>query len=391
MTQHITDPTNPTDPTNTTGGTESASGADLTVIMTGAGAPGASGIVRSLRSTDERDIYIVGVDMNEEAYGFALVDEAYTVPPGDDDDYISRMADIAQWESADAILPLTTAEIEPLAANRETFDATVMVSESEALSVANDKAKLYEFLGDEGFESAPTYRRVGDEEAFVDAVEALGYPEQPVCFKPPVASGMRGFRVLDDRTDRLTRLLDEKPDTAVTTLEEVLPVLSSADSFPELAVMEYLPGEEYSVDVLAMDGEVGPVVPRSRARTRAGISFEGVVERRQELIDEAAAICRDLGLAYNVNVQFKYDADGDPKVIEINPRVSGTIIMCVGAGANMPYLGVKYALGESIPAVDIDWGTRMVRYWQELFRSPDGRAFHVGSETETRPQQSHPQ
>jgi len=391
MTQHITDPTDPTDPTNTTGGTESASGADLTVIMTGAGAPGASGIVRSLRSTDERDIYIVGVDMNEEAYGFALVDEAYTVPPGDDDDYISRMADIAQWESADVILPLTTAEIEPLAVNRETFDATVMVSEYEALSVANDKAKLYEFLGDEGFESAPTYRRVGDEEAFVDAVEALGYPEQPVCFKPPVASGMRGFRVLDDRTDRLTRLLDEKPDTAVTTLEEVLPVLSSADSFPELAVMEYLPGEEYSVDVLAMDGEVGPVVPRSRARTRAGISFEGVVERRQELIDEAAAICRDLGLAYNVNVQFKYDADGDPKVIEINPRVSGTIIMCVGAGANMPYLGVKYALGESIPAVDIDWGTRMVRYWQELFRSPDGRAFHVGPETETRLQQSHPQ
>lgn len=397
MTQHITDSTNSadstnsTDPTNPTDSAESTSGADLTVIMTGAGAPGASGIVRSLRSTDERDIYIVGVDMDEEAYGFALVDETYTVPPGDDDGYISRMADIAQWEDADVILPLTTAEIEPLAANRETFDATVMVSESEALSVANNKAKLYEFLVDEGFDSAPAYHRVDDEEAFVDAVEALGYPERPVCFKPPVASGMRGFRVLDDRTDRLTRLLEEKPDTAVTTLDEVLPVLSSADSFPELAVMEYLPGEEYSVDVLAMDGEVGPVVPRSRARTRAGISFEGVVEQRQELIDEAAAICRELGLAYNVNVQFKYDADGDPKVIEINPRVSGTIIMCVGAGANMPYLGVKYALGESIPTVEIDWGTRMVRYWQELFRSPDGRTFHVGSETETRPRQTHPQ
>jgi carbamoyl-phosphate synthase large subunit len=355
---------------------------ELTVLMTGAGAPGASGIVRSLRATDERDIRIVGVDMNSEAYGFALVDERYVVPAGDDEAYIPRMAEIADRVEADVILPLTTAEIEPLAANRETFEATVMVSDPDALDVANDKGKLYGFLAEAGFESAPAYHRVDTEDGFVDAVEKLGYPDRPVCFKPPVASGMRGFRVLDERTDRLTRLLEEKPDTAVTTLEEVLPILSSAEAFPELAVMEYLPGEEYSVDVLAMDDSVGPVVPRSRSRTRAGITFEGTVEQREDLIAEAADISRNLGLEYNVNIQFRYDADGEPKVIEINPRVAGTIIMCVGAGANMPYLGVKHALGESLPAVDIEWGTHMVRYWQELFRSPDGRTFHVDSDPE---------
>ena len=364
---------------------ESDATSDLTVLMTGAGAPGASGIIRSLRATDERHIEIVGVDMDEEAYGFALVDDSYTVPAGGADGYIDRMLDIAEWESVDVVLPLTTDEIEPLAANRDAFDAAVMVSDPGPLSVANDKGKLYEFLADEGFASAPAYRRVDTREAFVEAVEALGYPEKPVCFKPPVSSGMRGFRVLDERTDGLTRLLEEKPDTAVTTLPDVLPVLSSAESFPELAVMEYLPGDEYSVDVLAMGEAVGPVIPRSRARTRAGISFEGVVEQREDLIDEAGAICRGLGLEYNVNVQFKYDADGVPKVIEINPRVAGTIVMCVGAGVNMPYLGVKHALGEEIPPVDVQWGTRMVRYWQELFRSPDGRAYHVGEESIDQP------
>ena len=358
---------------------------NLTVVITGAGAPGASGIVRSLRATDERQIKIVGVDMDEAAYGFALVDESYTAPAGGADGYIDRMLDIAQWESADVILPLTTDEIEPLAAAREAFDAAVMVSDPLPLSMANDKGKLYEYLAAEGFSSAPTYRRVDTQAEFLEAVEALGYPDVPVCFKPPVASGMRGFRVLDERTDRLTRLLEEKPDTAVTTLSEVLPVLSSAESFPELAVMEYLPGEEYSVDVLAMGDEVGPVIPRSRARTRAGISFEGAVEQRTDLINEAAAICRRLGLEYNVNVQFKYDADGTAKVIEINPRVAGTIVMCVGAGVNMPYLGVKHALGETIPPVDVRWGTQMVRYWQELFRSPDGRAYHIGEESLARP------
>lgn len=361
-------------------------GADVTVLMTGAGAPGAWGIIRSLRATEERSVRIIGVDMDPDAYGFALVDGYYTVPPGDDPSYVPRIADIARTEDVDVVLPLTTDELEPLATERDAIPANVMVSERDPLATANDKGKLYRFLGENGFDSTPAYRRVDTESAFVDAVESLGYPDQPVCFKPPVASGMRGFRVLETGTDRLTRLLEQKPGTAVTTLAEVLPVLSSADSFPELAVMEYLPGEEYSVDVLAMDDSVGPVIPRTRSRTRAGITFQGTVEENETLIEEASGICRALGLEYNINLQFKYDADGNPKLIEINPRVSGTIIMCVGAGANLPYLGVKHSLGETVPPVDVQWGTRMTRYWKEVFRSPDGRTFHVEPDTTGRRQ-----
>jgi len=353
----------------------------ITVLMTGAGAPGASGIIRSLRRWDGFSARIVGVDMDPSAYGFALVEEGYTVPAGDDEGYISQMEAIAEEEAPDVILPLTTAELQPLARNRERFDATVMVSAVEPLAVANNKAALYQFLEAEGFESAPEFRVVGTEAGFVDAVKTLGYPEQPVCFKPPVASGMRGFRVLDQAADRLRRLLSEKPGTAVTTLSEIRPVLSSADSFPELVVMEHLPGQEYSVDVLATPEGVHPVVPRTREQTRAGITFRGKVERAETLIEEAKGICRELGVEYNANLQFKYDASGTPKLIEINPRVAGTIIMCTGAGANMPALGVTSALGKAVPAVDVEWGTRMNRYWTELFRDPDGSTFHVGPDT----------
>lgn len=350
---------------------------DVTVLMTGAGAPGASGILTSLRRAGEYDVTVVGVDMNPDAYGFALVDESHTVPAGDDEAYVPRMRDVASAAGADVVLPLTTPELQPLAEHRDSFEATVMVSEPDRLAIANDKGRLYEFLADAGLDAAPRFRRVETLAGLADAVADFGYPEEPVCFKPPVASGRRGFRVLDARADRPERLLTEKPDSAVTTLEDVRAVLEEAEAFPELVVMEYLPGEEFSVDALGMGETVGPVVPRSRERTRAGISFEGTVQKRPELIDATRDICERLGLEYNVNVQFRYDGEGTPKVIEINPRVSGTVVMCVGAGANLPHLALRYALGDSVPAVDVEWGTRMVRYWQEAFQTPDGTTFHL--------------
>lgn len=349
----------------------------VTVLLTGAGAPGASGIIRSLRLPRDRTLRLVGVDMDPDAYGFTLTDAADTVPAGTDNDYVPRIRDIVSTEDVDVVLPLTTAELLPLARDRDTIDAEVMVSARDALAVANDKAKLYEFLTAEGFASAPTFYKVETRSEFVEAVRALGYPGEPVCFKPPVASGMRGFRVLEEGGDRLERLLGDKPDSTITTLDDILPVLSSAETFPPLVVMEYLPGTEYSVDVLCRESEVAPVIPRSRATTRAGITFAGTVTQDTQLIEQARAICDELNLRYNVNLQFKLDAEGTPKLIEINPRVSGTIIMCVGAGANLPYLGVTHALGESVPDPEIAWGTEMVRYWQEVFRSPQGDAFHV--------------
>jgi len=349
----------------------------VTVLMTGAGAPGASGVARSLYTNGERPVRVVGVDMDPDAYGFSLVDTGYTVPGGDEAGYVERMLEVAAEEAVDVVLPLTTAELSPLAGARDRFDATVAVSAPDALATANDKGALYSMLADEGFDCAPAFRRVDTESGLVAACEALGYPDRPVCFKRPVASGMRGFRVLDPDADRLTRLLEQKPDAAVTTLEEVRPVLAGADRFPELVVMEYLPGREYSVDVLAQGDTAAPVIPRTRARTRAGISFEGVVEENDELRAAARGVCRRLGLEYNVNLQFRYNAAGEPRLIEINPRVSGTIVACVGAGANMPYYAVNYALGDPVPEPDVEWGTRMVRYWQELFHGPEGETYHV--------------
>jgi carbamoyl-phosphate synthase large subunit len=155
----------------------------------------------------------------------------------------------------------------------------------------------------------------------------------------------------------------------------MISVLEKAVSFPELVVSEYLPGQEYSVDLLVKNGEPLVVVSRRRDVTRLGISIIGTVEDNEEVVKVAKDTVRSLHLNYNINIQLKYSTDRIPKVIEINPRVSGTIVMCTGSGVNLPYLATKLALGEEIPKVTPRYGTRMLRYYEEIFISDKGQSY----------------
>ena len=57
----------------------------INVLLTGAGAPGAPSIIKCLRRNGEREIRLIGVDMNEKSNGRRLVDKFYQVPPARDE------------------------------------------------------------------------------------------------------------------------------------------------------------------------------------------------------------------------------------------------------------------------------------------------------------------
>lgn len=352
---------------------------DIRVIVTAAGAPGAPGIMKSLRLNGERKVEIVGTDMDSNAVGLFMAEKGHVVPAGTHQDFIPTMLDLAKREQVDVILPLATYELMSFSENVQRFEeigVRIPISEPEALRIANDKGLLYDFVRERSLPS-PDSEMVSSFEGFEKAVRRLGYPEEPVCFKPRIGKGSRGFRVLDPRIDKYDLLMNYKPTHTVSTLEEISSVLSKADPFPQLVVMEHLPGVEYSVDLLLKDGKPLVVLPRPREITKLGISFMGRIEKNPELEELASRIAGEIGLEYNINMQFKHSSDGIPKIIEINPRVSGTIVMCTGAGVNLPYLGVKLALGEEIPTIEPKYDTRMIRYWGEIFIDKDGHSYSL--------------
>lgn len=350
---------------------------DITVLITGAGAPGAPGIIKSLRLIDERKIHINGVDMNEDSVGFSMVDKGYLVTPAADEKFIYEMLTICQKEKVDVVIPLVTRELMKFALNKSKFEeigTTVSISEPQNLEIANNKYLLLEHCSKEGI-PVPLFIKANNYSEFEDAVFKLGYPDNNVCFKPPVSNGLRGFRILTKEIDRLDLLINQKPMNTITTLEEIAPVLKNTREFPELIVMEYLPGKEYSVDVLANKGEAIVVIPRLRENIKMGISFVGITKKNEKIIKASQKVVKTLNLSGNIGLQFKEDKNGVPKIIESNPRVQGTIVLCTAAGANLVYLAVKLALGEEVTPPPVKWETKMIRYWDEVYYDQNGHAF----------------
>jgi carbamoyl-phosphate synthase large subunit len=263
-----------------------------------------------------------------------------------------------------------TRELIPLAAHQTQFDAAgtkLPVSAVESLNIANNKSKLYQFLEWRGIDH-PEYRVVETLDQFRSAVDELGFPGKRVCFKPSESNGSRGFRVIANDIDEHQLLFNEKPGSVFLSFQEAVRILSIRP-FPQLLVSEYLPGEEYSVDCLANHGEAILVVPRRRIKMVNGVSVEGEFVEVTEIIAYCTRLIKELKLHGNIGMQLKQSDKGKFLLIEINPRVQGTISSALGAGINLPTLAIKQELGLPIETGElvVKWGTKFSRYWNEVF------------------------
>jgi len=337
----------------------------LSLLVTGVGAPGIRGTLYALRhNPDGWPVRIIGVDIHQDNAGALLVDKFYRVPEPEKRDYVEALVDISKREQVVAVLPQTTREIAALSTALVAIEKEgirVMVSDARAIAAANNKSVVMEVFRWLGLPTAACQLTRGESE-LVGAVRRFGYPELPVVVKPPVLNGMRGVRVIVAEPWDVRRFLSEKPQGLEIPLEELIGILRRGE-WPELLVMEYLPGDEYTVDAFC-GSRFAIAVPRKRMSVRSGITFHSRTELREDLSEYALSAGRELGLRYVFGFQFKLDAAGIPKVLECNPRIQGTMVASVFSGANVVWFGVREVIGDPIDGLSEPLQvSEFLRYW----------------------------
>ena len=351
----------------------------ITVMLTASGSQFAPGIIRCFKNNREREIRVIGGDMSNSPSNRYLVDAFYQIPPVSDPNYAKTIASICKKENVDVLFPQMSAELPVYLDNIELFNEIgtfVSMTKGHTLEIANNKLKLLEFMK---ANNIPTAQFVGVNsfDEFEKGLTYLGYPEKPVCVKVPTLSGSRGIRIIDAKKSRYQIFLHEKPSSLITTKEDMIQVLKEAEEFPQLLLMEYLSGDEYSIGVLADNGKVKYLAGRRNPVMVMSISQESIVEKNATAYEIATQLVEKLNLDGVIGMDFMFSQDGDIKIMEINPRIDATMSVFAAAGLNLPYLCVKQILGEELPEININYGTTLKRRYHEFFTNAQGEAIYL--------------
>ena len=99
-----------------------------TILLSASGSPGSARLIRALHENGEREVRIVGTDMNRHAIGAHLCDAFHVVPAGSDPSYPDAILELVERERVDVVLPQSSFDLPGLAAARTRFPVPVLVS-----------------------------------------------------------------------------------------------------------------------------------------------------------------------------------------------------------------------------------------------------------------------
>jgi carbamoyl-phosphate synthase large subunit len=310
----------------------------IRVLVTGAGGPAAVSVLKSLRA--DPSVTLIAADMDPWAAGLYLVPaaERALIPAGLAPGFAAALLERCVAMRVDIVIPTVDTELRPLAAARARYaeaGAELLLAPDRALELTLDKLALARCCAD--------VVRVPRTETLAAADSASW--QYPVIVKPRTGSGSRDISLVESAAE-----------------------LDAMGKSEDLLVQEYLPGQEYSIDVIAdSSGHVIAAVPRVREKVDSGVSVAGRTIRDHELEQFGTAVVRRTGLTYIANVQCRRDREDRPALLEVNPRAPGALPLTVASGVDMPRLALDALRGRKVPA-HVDFREiAMVRFLEECF------------------------
>ncbi|MBV9715548.1 MAG: ATP-grasp domain-containing protein [Solirubrobacterales bacterium] len=309
------------------------------VLITGMGGPAGISVLRGIA---EEPVDVYSADIDPFAAGLYLVapERRIMLPRGDSPRFVDAVMDACREHAIDVVVPTVDSELLPVAEARAAFEAAgvALVNPSaETLRMCLDKWALHQRC--DGVVRVPASVVVNGD---FDPASI----ELPAIVKPRSGSGSRDIHLVSSHDD-LERVARDGTNL----------------------VQEHLPGREHSLDVLARrDGRVLAVVPRERLKVDSGIAVTARVTRDEALESFGRTVAERIGLVGVGNVQVKETADGEPALLEVNPRFPGSMPLTIAAGVNMPALAVREALGQPMPDQPIEFRPlAMVRLLEDRF------------------------
>lgn len=261
-------------------------------------------INRALSQCKEVRLYSGGLEVSNHApYVYA---RHFVIPSIYSPTWIDDLNRIILEKEIDYIFPAYDDVIVALVKNQERIRARIVSSPLETCLITRSKSETYYYLSN----VLPT------PECY-ENIEVIN--EYPVFVKPDKGQGSQHTHIVKSREDLAHLRLKEK----------------------KYIITEYLPGDEYTVDCFS-DRDAGLLFcgGRIRIRTKSGISMNSRIFQSTMFEEYGRAISMRLKFHGAWFFQVKKDQKGVFKLLEVAPRIAGTMALYRVLGVNFPLLSI---------------------------------------------------
>lgn len=272
---------------------------------------------------------LYGVDISEDHPGSLIFDEVGVSPRANADNYLGWLKDYILTNKIDLLIPTSEAEILAISNNLSAIEPLCNVLINDAVLIKNslDKHETLKFLHAAGIK-VPTHGKVGVGD------KPMHYP---LIVKPQRGQGRKGLR-------------------KISTDSEFLEITEGH------VWQEYLApdDEEYTCAVFVSKALKSRILLLKRVLV-GGSTGRAIVVKNIEIEEYVKQIIAAWNVAGLYNIQLRLTEDG-PKLFEINPRVSSTVVFRDMLGFEDFKWWVLETLGMELPHYEeVCEGTKIYR------------------------------
>lgn len=265
-----------------------------------------------------KDIELFGASSVDDHGKLVYKNYINNVPFINDENFLDSINEIIKKNSIDIIFPAHDDVVLGLAKIKKDLACETINSPYETCDVCRSKSKTYDLFP----EISPKQYKMPS------AVKQF-----PVFLKPDAGQGSQGVVVANNMEELIFHVNENKA----------------------LIVLELLPGKEYTVDCFTdKNGKLLFTGMRERIRTRNGISVNS--KTRLSLDKSVLKMANDINKAMEFRgvwfFQVKLDVNNEFKLLEIAPRVAGTMCLYRNDGINFELLSIYDRLGYDVEVIN---------------------------------------
>lgn len=292
---------------------------------------------RSLKNIKTVELFgISSVESNAGKYYFKNYFEPFpfvTAPT-----FIEELNAFIEKHEIDVVIPANDDVVLTMARHADEINADLLTSSLATCEVSRNKVDTYKLFQNSDVVKVP----------YVYADGVVPEADLPVFVKPAVGQGSKGARPIKD----------------LDSLQEYI-----RESKGNFVVMEQLTGEEYTIDCYTdKNGELKFAGARVRNRTLNGISADTFPAYDEQFETIAKAINAEMDIWGPWFFQLKRDRNGELKLLEIAPRVAGSMALARNLGVNIPLLAIYELMGYPVNVLRKTYGIRMDRSLNNVYK-----------------------